>query len=76
MHGHRTLSRRKQGHINLPELNLHFTQIFNAKICRKKFTSQNWKQNIYPQDLDATYDPKFYAIETGCKTSYANFVGQ
>ena len=58
MHGHRTSSCRKQGHINLPERNLHFTQKFNAKICRKKFTSQNWKQTILPQNLDTKYTPK------------------
>ena len=58
MHGHRTSSCRKQGHIYLPERNFTFMQKFSAKICRKKFMSQNQKQNILPQNLDAKYAPK------------------
>ena len=46
---------------------LHFMQKFSAKICRKKFMSQNQKQNILPQNLDAKYAPKIHAIEIGCK---------
>ena len=42
-------------------------QKFRAKICRKKFMSQNQKQNILPQNLDAKYAPKIHAIEIGCK---------
>ena len=37
---------------------LHFMQKFSAKICRKKFMSQNQKQNILPQNLDAKYAHK------------------
>ena len=37
---------------------LHFMQKFSAKICRKRFMSQNQKQNILPQNLDAKYAPK------------------
>ena len=37
---------------------LHFMQIFSAKICSKMFMSQNQKQNILPQNLDAKYAPK------------------
>ena len=37
---------------------LHFIQKFCAKLCRKMFTSQNQKQNILPQNLDAKYAPK------------------
>ena len=46
---------------------LHFTQKINAKLCHKKFMSQNQKQNILPQNLDAKYAPKIHAIEIGCK---------
>ena len=42
-------------------------QKFSAKICRKKFMSQNQKQNILPQNLDAKYNPKNHAIEIGGK---------
>ena len=47
---------------------LHFMQKFSAKICRKKFMSQNQKQNILPQNLDVKYAPKIHAIETECKS--------
>ena len=32
-----------------------------------KSLSQNQKQNILPQNLDAKYAPKNHAIEIGCK---------
>ena len=42
---------------------LHFMQKLSAKICRKKFMSQNQKQNILPQNLDAKNLVKYYAAK-------------
>ena len=46
---------------------LHFMQKFSAKICRKKFMSQNQKQNILPLIWMQNMPPKIHAIEIGCK---------
>ena len=46
---------------------LHFMQKLSAKICRKRFMSQNQKQLILAQTLDAKYAPKISRLEIGCK---------
>ena len=52
---------------------LYFMQKFSAKIYCKKFMSQNQKQNILPQNLDAKYAPKIHAIEIGCKKNLVKY---
>ena len=37
---------------------LHFMRKFSAQMCRKKFMTQNQKQNILPKNFDAKYAPK------------------